>query len=106
MLQTVKARSHRTKGNAKAKKIKEQSEEIFKKIQTSKKIFTFALVFPQFEVTLKMFRILRESAAFLKLFGRAGGGEIATVYLASPGMPPPQLYAKLYAYTYNLRKGK
>ena len=39
--------------NAKAKKIKEQSEEIKEKFQTSKKIFTFAFAFAGCEWALK-----------------------------------------------------
>ena len=48
----IKAHSHLAKANAKARKIKERSEEI-KKIQRSKKIFAFA--FSQCERTLMMY---------------------------------------------------
>ena len=39
---TLRARSHQAKANAKAKRIKEQANDIKEKFQTSKKIFAFA----------------------------------------------------------------
>ena len=48
----IQTRSHQEKANTKVKKIKEQSEEIKEKIQTSKKNFTFTFAFAQCERTL------------------------------------------------------